>query len=212
MYRSYNTGFGQEKCLINGKLYYINNSRTKFVNVGLSFDFDPCIEFGNNCSGGTSIQLNEDDWNCLLQHQGTITSYFFSSGYFDIPIRFNNITIFFDKIDDYNVVKIKNDDGRYIYLGGESACKLWDLIPVIEYRLDMLKGADFHKYFNGIKKSVIMQQGDLLGNVMNVILPKQNLYNENVSTILELYTIYPNILEYKLNYRRRRYHEEDGNV
>lgn len=199
--------------VINGKLYNLNNSRTKFVNIGLALDNDycPCIEIG--AKAGVSIILNEDDWKQLLQHQGTISSYFFSIGYFDIPIRFNNFTIYFDKIDDYNIIKIKHDDNRYIYLGCESTCKLWEMIPLIEYRLEMLKKQQFDRYFNGFKSNVLGQQGDLIPNVLHTLAPKQNPHNENVSTMMEMLAIYPDILEYKLKcHNRRVYYDEISKV
>ena len=191
--------------VINSKTYYLNNSRSKFINIGLnidSSDFATCIELGTRGSG--SIILSEEDWSGLQQHQGIITGYFFSSGYFDIPLRFNNFSVYFEKIDDINVIKIKHDNNNYIYLGSESVCKLWDFIPLIEYRLDMLKKQQFDKYYNTLKTDIGTQQGDLLTNVFNKIAPKQNANNENISTLLELLIIYPHILEYKLKSPRKR--------
>lgn len=200
-----------QNCVINGKQYHLNNSRTKFVNIGLDLynDFVPCIELGSKSVG--SVILSEEDWKYLLQHQGTITSYFFSNGYFDVPIRFNNLTIYFDKIDEYNVLKIKHDDNRYIYFGCESICKLWDLIPVIDYRIEMLKKQHFDKYYNTLKTNLMKQPGDLLTNVFNDVSPKQNPNNENINTMLELLTVHPNVLEFKLK-QRKHYYEEIGNV
>ena len=202
-----------ENSIVNGKLYYLNNSRTKYVNIGLNVDcdFTPCIELGSKDSCG-SIVLTEDDYKCLVQHQGTITSYFYCTGYFDVPIRLKNATLYFDQIDDYNVVKIKNDNQRLIYLGSESVCKLFELVPVIDYRLGMLLVQQFEKYFTTLKSNVNIQQGDLFTNLFNILSTKQNQNNENICTVLELLIKYPDVLEYKLKYEKKKFYDEISKV
>lgn len=200
-----------DNCVINGKTYFLNNSCSKYINIGLNVDFSTCIELGTRASSG-SIVLSEDAWNNLQQHRSIITGYFFSTGYFDVPLRFNNFTLYFEKIDDINVIKIKHDNNHYIYLGCESVQKLWDLIPLIEYRLDMLNKQQFDKYFDTLKNNVCNQQGDLLTNVFNIISPHQNPNKENISTILELLLIYPQILEYKLKFQGKNHYEEIGHI
>ena len=88
---SANTTFENSKVL-NSKIYYLNNSSTKFLIVGLSLsDFSPKIVIGGK--NGFSICLSEHQWQNFLEYQGVVANYFHSDKTDSYPIKFSDITL-----------------------------------------------------------------------------------------------------------------------
>lgn len=194
--------------IVNIKFFFLDKYNTKFVNVGLSLenDFQPCIELG---SAQSSVILREEDWNDLVRNQGIISNCFYGHGILHNPIKIGNISITTEKFDDVNAILIQQDNGDgYVYLSCAAVEQLWNLIPVIEYRLESLKFQQFDRYFNKLKTNVSILSGDVLTNVYKYIAPKLNPNNENIGSVLELLTLHPELLEYKIRYQRKRYYEE----
>lgn len=195
--------------LINSKVYYLNKSQSKYITVGLTLsDFKPSLLFGgNNCK---TIALSEEDWNSLLKYQDVITSYFYSCNSLLDPIEERNFIVTFEKIKDTPVIRFKHND-YYIFLGSQSVYCLWQIIPVIEYRLDILRKQKFNTYFNVLVSNIENHQGNILDRVFSAVSSNQNPNSENVSTMLELLHIYPE--ELKLNFKnsssKRRFYENE---
>lgn len=194
--------------LLNSKIFYLNNSSSKFVCVGIGLnDFLPQIVIGGQNS--FKIFLNEEEWKSLLQYQGVLVNYFSSFDSYTTPVQFGNITIYFEKFNQCPILKIQKNGGQYICLSGNSMEKLWELQEIIDYRIEMIKKQEFQKYFS-IFQSTTVRFDLFQSNIYNIINPHQNPNSENVSTMLELLTYYPNELENKLrrNGPKRKFYEE----
>lgn len=196
-------------CLVNGKAYYLNKSQSKYVTVGLTLsDFSPSLLFGGiNCK---TIVLSEEDWNSLLKYQDVITNYFDTCNSLLGPIEERNFIITFEKMRDIPIIKFKHND-QHIFLGNQSVFHLWQIIPIIEYRLDILRRQKFNTYFNNLISNIGNHQENILDRVFSAVSSNQNPNSENVSTMLELLHIYPEELKlkFKNSSSKRRYYDDE---
>lgn len=175
--------------------YPLNKSINKYMCIGLSTeDFNPCIKLSGN--KGISILLSENEWREILVYQGIITNNLFSSETRWEPLEFGDISIYFEKIRDENLLKIKKN-GFYLYLGRETVCNMWQLIPLLEKRLIFLKNQQFKQYFSIFKNSYANNGGDIVNKIFEVLSAQENP-SENVCTIMEMVILHPSILERKI--------------
>ena len=196
--------------LLNLKIYYLNNSSSKFVGVGIALsDFEPKIVFGGQ--NGFSVILDEEEWDSFKKNEGLLANYFYSfSADLDAPLKIGNVTICFEKIMNSPVVKILKHE-KYVFLGKESIDKLLEVKEILDYRIQMVKKQEFQKYF-----TVFQHHGYQFGNIFETIYqtlnPSQNPNSENVSTMLELVMLHPNELQSKLKkVLKRKYYEISDN-
>lgn len=196
---------------LNGKVYYLNKSQSKYVNIGLhSNNFSPCLQFGG--SKCKPVMFSEEDWRCLLQYQGIITNYLYSHECSFDPIKTKNFTITFDMFEESPVIKVTQND-FYVVFGSQSIFCLWQIIPLIDYRIDILKRQNFNDYFHVLASNLRNYEGSaLLDKVFKVMSTNQIPDSENVSTVLELLHMYPDDIEEKIktfSYKRRHQEVDD---
>lgn len=179
--------------VIGERKYQLNKSKSKFVSTGLSYDYwyAPCIKLTGNRLD--TIIFEESEWNDFLRYQGIITNYLYTNDKAE-QIDAENFTIQFEKISYSRVIKIVKNNS-YIYLGYESICKLWEALPLIKYRIEMLKRQQFASYFKIVQNGLQRQSGDVFENAMNLLKPLENCNNDNVCMLMELIYIYPEIFE-----------------
>lgn len=141
--------------LLHETRYFINNSKSKYVSVGLFYDnfthsFKPSVWFGNpkfkNC-----IVLEERDWANLLEYKQTINS---NDSENTKPIILNSCKISFESFNDVRVLKCEDNFSNYIYLGDESVLGLWLISDVVQYRLHMLQSLNFDSFFKNLLANV----------------------------------------------------------
>lgn len=191
-----------EHVTINNRLFNLNKSGSKFVGIGLNSSFEPCVKIAGN--KGISVTLTEVEWTALLDYQGCILNYFYSQEEPANPIEFDsdkrvNFKIFFETMgqDNIRLVKIFKT-GYYIYLGCETVSNLWQLLPLINNRLEMLKKLQFKSYFNTFQSTLNRNNGDLLDTIYCVLLSRKDQWNDNDTSMMELVLIYPDLLREKL--------------
>lgn len=177
--------YGGQLILLNEKRYFLNKSRSKYVFIALSYDygFQPCIALGGNKSN--PVVFTEFDWKEFTKYSGILTNYFYSTGHFD-PISTTAFTITFESYNDIKYIRVEDRQSNFICFGNESLCQLWQLLPLVDYRTEMLKRQDFQKYFNSQLNGATKKDGDICQQILNTISPSTNPGSENVSTMMEL--------------------------
>lgn len=183
----------KELVVIGERSYSLNKSKTKHVSVGLAhmYEYAPCIKLmGNKCDG---IFFNQEEWKDFLSNQGIITNYLYSNDRTD-PIVTNNFTISFEQISSARVIKIRKGDS-YVFLGYESVCKLWELLPLLKFRIELLKQQQFVNYFNALRKGLQSQSENIFVNASNILHANEACPTENVCLALELMSVYPDEFE-----------------
>lgn len=199
----------KNEIVINSKTYYLNNSSSKFISVGMNLDdFSPLIQIGGQ--NGFKISLNEEDWKNLLKHQGVIVNYFYSFNDTLQPLKCDDITIYFEKLNQCPVIKIQKNNGNYVCLGSNTVDTLWEVQDIIDYRIEIIKKQEFSKYFSLFQLNLLNFSDGLLTHIYNILNYKNNTNSENVSTMMELLMLYPKTLEFKIkkNSSKRKYYEE----
>lgn len=183
--------------IIGERKYNLNKSKSKFVSVGLAynFGFTPSIQLSGNKNN--QIVFDESEWNHLLSYQGIITSYLYSNDKTE-AINAGKFSLQFEQFSNIRVIKILKDN-RYIYLGYETVCKLWELLPLVKYRIEMLKRQQFANYFKILQKGLQNQVGNVFVNALNILRPQENPNSENVSIVMELIHMYPEVFEDECN-------------
>lgn len=184
--------------ILNARILNLNKCGSKYIGVGLSANFEPCVKIGGNKG---FITLAENEWKLLLDYQGCILNHFYSQGDCMDVIEFEGVKIFFEELDlQGDTVRLTKffKNNHFVYLGLETVCNLWQLLPLINNRIDALKKQQFGKYFNTFRTSLTRDYGDMVNTVFNVLMSRNNQCNENDSTMMELVLLYPNLLEEKL--------------
>lgn len=175
---------------LNEKQFFLNKSKSKFVGVGISYNFGykPYIKLSGLKSD--SVFFTETEWLQFLEYQGIITNYFYTM---DIqnPIKHGNITLSFEKVNTSFFIKVQKDL-NYVSLAFDTVCTLWNTLPLIKYRIDIIKRQQFSEYINNLKLR-LRNKTNLHREVMEIIRPEENLNSENISTVLEFITYYPDL-------------------
>lgn len=173
--------------------FYLNNSRSKFVGVSLSqdFGFTPCIQISGDKNN--QVVFTETEWEEFLTHQGIITNYFYSDDNLD-AIDVGKFFLEFKQLPYCKTIKISRQNSS-VYLAHDSICTLWELLPLISYRINMLKNQQFTTYFKILKNGLRNMDGDIINNAWNLLSPENNPNNENLSTILEFLSTYPHLFK-----------------
>lgn len=176
--------------VVNERKFHLNKSKSKHVSVGLAYDsgFQPCITLTGNKT--RPIVFSENEWRDFLQYQGLITNYFYCRETF-APLIASSFTLSFENHNDVKYMKLEDKHNDYICFGIESIAQLWVLLPLIDYRLDILKKQDFQNYFTSKLSLAHSKNGDICQQVLNVIAPTNNPGSENVSTMMELVYQHP---------------------
>lgn len=181
-------------CIVIGeRKFHLNKSRTKFISVGLAYDFnyEPYVKLcGNKCD---AIIFNKEEWKIFLKYQGVITNNLHNK-ILNESIETENFYIEFEEVVNSMVAKISKNNS-YVYLGYETICNLWECIPLIEYRLDILERLQFPNYFKIVQKGLQNQTGNIFENALNLLQPRTNLNSENVFMIMELIYLHPKVFE-----------------
>lgn len=173
--------------LLLQRTYPLNKSRSKFATVGLS------------CSGsfGAVVVLHgqKNDWvlldevelKTLCEYQSIIRSYYYSGGDFQHqPVVINNLKkICFRAFGAKKVILLQELCGSEVYLGIESVVELWELLPLINYRKEVLKSLEFSKFYSNIIRGVASLPGDCKSNIESVLL-NLNINSENVLCMREM--------------------------
>lgn len=183
----------QNLVVIGERTLSLNKSRSKFVSVGLSYDygFQPCIKlFGDHIK---CVIFSESDWDLFLSYQGIITNYLYTNDRCE-KIDAAHFCIDFECISTTRVIKISKNNS-YIYLAYESVCKLWEFLPLIKYRLECIKRMQFKNYFAVLQRGLKRQSGNVFVNATNIIQPNENYNSENISLVMELMYVYPDVFE-----------------
>lgn len=181
--------------IVNERKFHLNKSKSKHVSVGLAYDlgFQPCLTFSGNKT--RPVVLSEFEWRDFLQYQGVLTNYFYSRESF-APLSTPAFTVSFETYNEVKYIKLENKQNDYICFGIESIAQLWLLLPLIDYRLNILKHQDFQNYFNSKLSLAQSKNGDVCQHILNVIAPANNPESENVSTMMELVYQHPGLPDF----------------
>lgn len=177
--------------LLNCSTYALNKSRSKFVSVGLSAcaPFSPLVKLHGLKNDW--VTFNEAEWKLLLENQGVISNFLYTdAGQQQSFINIGSKTLRFHTIATTRVVTFANDSE--VCIAFESICDLWELIPLIESRIQLLNGLQFHQFYNSLVKGVV----DLPGNYrthMQTVLQELNGC-DNAACMYEMLKYAPDII------------------
>lgn len=163
------TATKQYPVLINCSSYPLNKSKSKFVAVGLSSygGFAPMVHLHGVKADWTTF--DEAEWKDLLENQGVITNSMCSRENSQSVLHIGTKIFVFHDIGSTRVVTIRSITSE-ICLAFESVCELWDMIPLVEHRIHMLKGQNFSEFYVNVIKGVAHLPGDPITNISNVLI------------------------------------------
>lgn len=181
-----------EKLILGERKYPLNKSKTKFVTVGLVYEygFAPGIKLTG--IKNDTIIFNEAEWNSLLRYQYQISKNFYSNEVQEIKTE--NFSIYFDEIYSCRVVQICKNDS-YIYMQYDTISKLWEVLPLIKHLVELLKLQHFQKYLQVLKMELQNHQGNIFTNAYKILHTSENCPSENIAIAIELLDIYPDAFE-----------------
>lgn len=172
--------------LLNQRTYPINKSKSKFATVGLCGygPFGPAVVLHGQKNDW--VLFEEWEWNLLAENEGVIKNYFEAR---DVQVQTVNLSnakrITFTTIGPNKVILLQDQTGSEVYLGIESLEELWTLLPVIHYRVELLKNLEFAKFYGSIIKGVATLPGTVKENIENVLFGL-NIATDNVLCMLEM--------------------------
>ena len=182
--------------VLGERKFPLNNSESKFASVGLCYNwnFAPYIQLSGKKDD--QVVFNESEWKHFLTYRGMITNYLCSNEAAD-SVDAGDFMLEFKQIQSRKVLKVLKDNSS-IYLAYETICTLWELLPLIRYRVDILQRQQFGNYFRILQKGL---QGitDPAVSVYNLLQPDENPNSENTSMVLEFLHIHPKIFKQELS-------------
>uniref|UniRef100_A0A1Y1NK67 Uncharacterized protein n=1 Tax=Photinus pyralis TaxID=7054 RepID=A0A1Y1NK67_PHOPY len=172
--------------LVNQSRYELNNSKSKWVCVGLSVyrQFTPMVRICGSKTAGVSFDKSE--WKLFTDNQNLITNYFCSTEGKLLPIKVGFKTITSEVINNTKVIKIVDNGECDIYMAFGSLQRLWLLANLITYRLEMLTTLEFDNFYNKIINASAEMTGDYIENIMSIITPLQDLHDQNTAVLMEV--------------------------
>lgn len=183
--------------IVGERLFPLTPSKSKYLAVGLSRDngFRPCVMLGG-CRG-EYLLFTEKAWQELLENQQSITNLFYGGNEYiaaDV-VNTSQHTVSYETFKDIQIVKISDKGGRYIYLGQETLCRLFDSKPLIHHLISTFKKCDFPKYLSLIMEEMKQLYGNLKDNILKKI---SNIHCDNSCILIELITLYPDLTEFQI--------------
>ncbi|XP_050516050.1 uncharacterized protein LOC126890924 [Diabrotica virgifera virgifera] len=179
--------------IIAERSFQLNRSKCKFVSIGLKYGAE-CIPVITLCGNqGQRVIFTEEDWKDLLYYQGVITNYLYTVGD-SVSIDRKNYSVEFEKVQEAKVIKISQTN-CYIYLGYESICKLWEVLPLIQHHINHLKQGSFDEYLKSLYQRLRNNTGNFYENVLRSVDASTHIRFEDLSNILELVYVYPEVLK-----------------
>lgn len=180
--------------IVNKTTYFLNKSRTKWVNIGLArqVKFQPIVQI---CSSAEVYTFTENEWLTFLEKQGILVNYFLSPEAITSnwqPVQTNDYTISFKKVNVTKVIHIlkeTEEKSSGIFLASESLFELFDLLRLIQVRIDVLKRQDFNSYYEDILKRAVRRQGNFIIAIYDLL--RLEAPSENSCALLELVHWFP---------------------
>lgn len=179
--------------VLGERCYPLNKSKTKFVSVGLvsQCGYKPGVIL-SGCKG-ESLVFDDEEWKDFLSYQGVITNYLYS---YEKTETVNSWTfsIHFEQISHIRVVKIEKENSQ-IYLGYETICKLWEVLPLVKYNQNLLNKQDFSTYFKFLRYGLQHREDNLFQAVQDMMSVTEPCPTENPLLVLEFLNIHPEEFE-----------------
>lgn len=183
---------------MNKTTYFLNKSKTKWVNIGLGreVNFHPVVQIGG---AAETYTFNENEWFEFLENQGILANYFFTPDAISNtwqPVQTNSVTIYFKKVNWTKVIHLvrqQEDNSPGIFLGSESLFELIDLVRLIEARINVLKSQDFNTFYEEALKKAIRRSGNFIVAIYDLL--RLETSSENSCALLELLQWYPEIVK-----------------
>lgn len=174
--------------LIGEAVHFLNNSRSKYVCIGLSpqLNFTPAVVIGGGRVSG--IILRKEDWQSLLDLEGVLLSYFTGGTSNADSISTGNINIYFGE----KAVKIEDSNRASIILGEQSVEALFKLN--IDTRLEELQQKQFGEFYIETCKRIRNLPGEIKSN-LNTVLQQIQADDKHVRLMLEAVDkVYPRVI------------------
>lgn len=172
--------------LLNSRSYPLNKSRSKFVAVGLYCyqSFAPTVLIYGQKNDW--ILLNETEWKTFVENEYVISNYFSSGACQPSPVKLSGLKrICFDVVGGRKVVILQDKCGSEVYLGIESLVECWELLSLLEYKMELLRSLEFEKFYSKLIEGVWELPGDFKTNIENVLYTL-NIKSDNVVCMREL--------------------------
>jgi hypothetical protein len=176
---------------IGERQFYLNKSHSKFVSVGLNynFNFGICISLGGaKCA---NIILSEDEFRRIVDNQGVILNSLYT-GENQQTIDCTSFNLEFPRIYDCIILKIVKDN-LSICFNYDTICNLFDILSLLEYHIDLLKKREFPSYYKLIQSSLMFSKGNLKEEAIKLLAPKIFTGNIDISLCLEFILMYPEV-------------------
>lgn len=151
------------------------------------FDFIPSICLH---AKGCSIFLDDAEYKELINNQGIITNYFYVEETTWQPLKMRNLMVVFTVSENggKKIIKFVQDENEVTF-HWEDVLHFWDLIPLLNFRIEALMSEMFALFYRNLITGVCKVEGNSLEIIRRVISP---LYNsENVLCMFECLLYYP---------------------
>lgn len=182
--------------LLNATSYPLNKSRTKFISVGLSSygSFSPAVVI--NGQRGDWVYLDQSEFKALVENQGVICNYFCSEGFYpQLGVNLSCIKkISFVTVARKKVILLQQRGGPEVYLGSESLSECWELLPLLEYKMELLQNQEFGNFYSSLISGIWNMPGNIKDNIENV-LHGLHLKFDNVMCMREMLKYALDIIE-----------------
>lgn len=156
--------------LLSQSVYFLNKSNSKWVCVGLDHNlyFEPTIKIVGLKK--QSITMNMEEWKKFVAHKLRIMSCFKKDNQLFSTFKIGDMKISYECFDGINKVLRMDKNGECLYISQEGLLELWQLIELINIRIENLFNLNYGRYYKNIIESLSMMVGDVRSNMGNLIV------------------------------------------
>lgn len=177
--------------LLSERRIYLNKSKCKFVSVGLSYDLclAPCVRISGEKND--YVTFSETEWDDFLSYQKIIDNNLHCCRPNE-SVDGRGFYAEFKLLPNCTIIKIIKNN-THVHLSTNTIATLWEVLPLIKYRLGMVRRLEFANYFKVLQKGLQYSGGDIISNALKILNLEENPYSENINTALEFIYSHPEV-------------------
>uniref|UniRef100_A0A6P7G3F6 Uncharacterized protein LOC114337305 n=1 Tax=Diabrotica virgifera virgifera TaxID=50390 RepID=A0A6P7G3F6_DIAVI len=193
-----NTSEVQKDVFLCERRFFLNPRKSKYVSICIScqLNYTPCVIISGNKND--MLVFSEKDWNDFVSNKEIINSLLVTSDSTDL-IDIGRFCVEVKQLPHTSVVRMYTGDSS-VRLSFKSVSKLWHLIPIIQYRLELLK----HQGFSVV--IILLRAGtkgnEIIETSLSLLETIKRLNPEMYTFGLEVIYNYPELLIEESNYEK----------
>ncbi|KAF5294569.1 hypothetical protein FQA39_LY13328 [Lamprigera yunnana] len=179
-----------ETMLLNQRIYYLNNTKSKWISVGLYYHFEFASVVKIFGSSKQYVIFKEEEWIQFHEQRENINKYFQTCDMMWKPRQIGSKTLTFEMTEEKKILRIEDKCGNKVCLGWESVSEVWSLETVLSYRLSYSSASNLKHFYDDVIRAVAEISGDANTNIYNIVNKLPEKSDNKYSLLNKMWMLY----------------------